>query len=297
MKKTLLCAISALVLVASCKRDETNLNPDPREVRYNISLSDGKIIEQPMMSISEAGPSLPAGKISDYFQTLEYYLYDSKGQRIAQQDFKADSSATGFSIPVASLKPGKYTAVFLGRKEKDTGTSSAIYNGDDQSAPYLAHSIQREVTDLFYTSQDFEVTNTDTPVDIVLRRPGGKIKLIVEDEWPPLVERLELMIRGYTTYYPKSDKRDEEKEVIVPISRTSILTNEIVDGINVPRQTYVECSYENFILTNSSDITMVNATVRAFDKEGKIIATKPMRDIKIERNKLTTLKVRLFDAL
>jgi len=279
MKKILLSAISLCLIFSSCKRDDTNLNPDPREVTYNVTLADANFIDQsPLGSSFAGGPSSPA-KLSRYFPVLEYYLYSSTGQRLAQQNFIADSSATGFTIPAAKLKPGTYTVVLLGRKEKSTGTSSEIYSGDNQNEPYLSHSIEREVTDLFYSSQQFEVKNEDAPVDIVLKRPGGKLKVIIQDEWPQNVVRISIAINGFTVFYPKSDRLDQRKDIYLPVTKTS-----------------VDCSYENFVFTNSSDITRVNATLIAYDKQDLVVAKKPIRDIKVERNKLTTLNVLLFDG-
>lgn len=265
------------------------------EIKFNISLSDQNLLELPGSSMMLSPSSKSGGKLSDYFDRLEYYLYNSKGTRIEQSSLDADGSATGFNVPSASLKPGKYTVVFLGRKEKSTGTSSAIYFGNDQASPYLAHSLHREVTDLFYTSQEFEVKKDATSINIALKRPGGKCKIIIEDNWPANVERIAMLIDGYTLFYPKSDNLAQKKDITLPIFKNYISSFELIDGVNVPKQTYVDCSYENFVFTNSSNATILNASVIAYDNLDKIIAKKTINEIKVERNKITAVKVKLFN--
>jgi len=298
MKKLLLSISIVFLLLASCKKDLPKISPvrdEPLEVKFNVTLSDQNILELPGTSIMPNSYSKPGGKLSDYFHKLEYYLYNSKGVKVAQLSLDADHSATGFSIPAASIKPGKYTVVFLGRKEKSTGNSSAIYFGDDQASPYLAHSIHREVTDLFYASQEFEVKSDEASINVAMKRPGGKCKIIIEDEWTVNVERIAMLINGYTLFYPKSDNLTQRKDITLPIFKNYASSFELVNGVNVPKQTYVDCSYENFVFTNSSNVTMLNASVVAYDKLDNIIAKKTLNDIKVERNKVTVVKVKLFN--
>lgn len=298
MKNLLLSILSLFVLLISCKKDnskESPLSKEPKEVKFNITLADQNNFELPVTSVIPATDSKSGGKLSDYFQRLEYYLYNSKGLKVAQLSMDADESATGFKIPAPSLPEGTYTVVFLGRKEKNTGNSSVIYFGDDLNSPYLAHSLQREVTDLFYASQEFDVNNENTHINVALKRPGGKVKIIIEDDWAPHVERIGMLINGYTLFYPKSDKLAERKDISLPILKNYILTSEIVNGVSIPKQTYVDCSYENFVFTNSSNVTMVGATIIAYDKEDKQISKKTLNEIKVERNKITTVNVKLFN--
>lgn len=298
MKTLLLSLLSVFVLLASCKKGRLEDHPlydEFQDIKFDISLSDQNIFDPPASNNLPATDVKFQGKLSDYFQKLEYYLYNSKGVKITQMSVDADNSATGFQIPVARLKPGIYTVVFLGRKEKNTGTSSAIYYGDNQSSPYLSHSLQREVTDLFYTSKEFEVTQNNTHIPIALSRPGGKFRIIIEDEWPADLERIGMLVNGFTLFYPKGDNLAQRKDITLPVLKNYITSIVLENGISVPRQTYVDCSYENFVFTNSSDITMINATVIAYDKRDNILAKKTLNDIKVERNKITNVKIKLFN--
>jgi|GEM_PF-1245488 len=298
MKKFLLSILSVLMLLASCKKDnikESPVSDEPREVKFNIALSDQNSFELPGASAVSVTDSKSERNLSAYFQKLEYYLYNSKGAKLTQLSINADDSAMGFKIPSASLTPGDYTVVFLGRKEKSTGTSSTIYFGDDQISPYLSHSLQREVIDLFYTSQDFEVKDKSTPINIALKRPGGKFKIIIEDDWTANVERIGMSINGFTLFFPKGDNLAQRKDINLPIMKNYISSFELVNGINVPKQTYVDCSYENFVFTNSSNATLINATVIAYDKLDNIITKRTINDIRVERNKITTVKIKLFN--
>lgn len=298
MKTLLLSLLSVFVLMASCKKgrlEETPLYDEFHDVKFDISLSDRNLLDSSSLNNVSAADTRFTGKLSDYFQKLEYYLYNSKGIKITQLSIDADNSATGFQIPAARLNPGKYTVVFLGRKEKSTGTSSAIYYGDNQSTPYLAHSLQREVTDLFYTSQEFEVKENNTHIPVSLKRPGGKVKIIIDDEWPAEVERIAMLVNGFTLFYPKSDNLAERKDLTLPVFKNYISSLILENGVNVPKETYVDCSYENFVFTNSSNVTMITATVIAYGRLNTMLSRKILKDIKVERNKITTVKVKLFN--
>jgi hypothetical protein len=298
MIRILLSILSLFLLLVSCKKDNSKDDPlsdDFHDVRFNIMLSDRNILEPPVSGVVPSSESRPGHKLSDYFEKLEYYLYNSSGIKVASLNMDADDSAMAFKIPVVSLPSGIYTVVFLGRREKSTGNSSPIYFGDDQGSPYLAHSIQREVTDLFYASQDFEVKDQDADIDIPLRRPGGKFKIVIEDDRIANVERIGMLINGYTLFYPRSDNLAQRKDISLPILKNYITSFEIVNGISVPKQVYVDWSYENFVFTKSSNNTLVNATVNAYDRSNNVLSQKSLNNIIVERNKTTTVRLKLFD--
>lgn len=298
MKTLLFSLLSVFVLMASCKKgrlEETPLYDEFHDVKFDLTLSDQNFLDSSGLKNVSVADTRSSAKLSGYFQKLEYYLYNSKGIKITQLSIDADNSATGFQIPAARLNRGTYTVVFLGRKEKSTGTSSAIYFGDNQSAPFLAHSLQREVTDLFYSSQEFEVKEKNTHVPISMKRPGGKVKIIIEDEWPADVERIAMLVNGFTLFYPKGDNLTQKKELTLPVLKNYISSLILENGVSVPKETYVDCSYENFVFTNSSNATMITATVIAYDKLNAILSKKILKDIKVERNKTTIVKVKLFN--
>lgn len=297
MVKILLSVLGLLLVLTSCKKTKFEKEPtkdDFHDVKFNMTLSDRNILESPSTGTMPVANPQPVAKLSDYFDKLEYYLYNSSGTKVASQNMNADQSAIGFKIPAVRLPSGLYTVVFLGRREKSSGHSAPIYFGDDQGSPYLAHSIQREVCDLFYTSQNFEVKDKDTAIDIALRRPGGKFKLIIEDDTAAHLERIEMLVNGYTLFYPKSDNLAQRKDISLPVLKNYLASFEVVNGVSVPKQTYVDWSYENFVFTKSSNATSVNATVMAYDRNNNLLTQKSLNNIVVERNKTTTVKLKLF---
>src|SRR5699024_3477413 len=132
MKKLLLSILSVAVLLTSCTKDDSTKNPvsdELHKVKFNIGLFDQTITDFPKTatgrstvgaaSIMATAGTKAAAIISDYFNQLEYYLYNSEGVRIANLDLYSDTSSAGFNLPTESLKSGKYTVVFIGKKSKD----------------------------------------------------------------------------------------------------------------------------------------------------------------------------------
>ncbi|WP_106290418.1 FimB/Mfa2 family fimbrial subunit [Arcticibacter pallidicorallinus] len=295
MMKILLPVIGLFLVLTSCKKTKFEGDPtkDFHGVKFTMSISDQNILEPSSTSLPPAADPKTVAKLSDYFDKLEYYLYNSRGTRLANQNMEADQSAIGFKIPTISLPSGTYTVVFLGRREKSNGHSAQIYFGDDQGNPYLAHSIPREVCDLFYSSQEFEVKDKDTQIDVALRRPGGKFKVIIEDDTTAHFERIEMLVNGYTLFYPKSDNLAQKKDISLSILKNYLTSFESVNGVSVPKQTYIDRSYENFVFTNSANATSVNATIVAYDGANNLLTQKTLNNIVVERNKTTTVKLKL----
>src|SRR5690606_22235308 len=138
---------------------------------------------------------------------MDYFLYNSEGVQVANRTITADTSKLGFTLPTANLKAGKYRVVFLG-KHGQTGASF----GGGATDPYLQIHMNTywdysslEKVDLFYSNVHFEVGGEDSYVEVNMKRPGGRLKILIEDEWPSDVTKIGLSLNGGMVFYQNSE--------------------------------------------------------------------------------------------
>jgi len=232
---------------------------------------------------ADAGAS--STKLSNYIQRLQYFLYNAQGVQIATKTLQSDSSEAGFTPPTANLPAGTYTVIFVGSAFRQ-GTSDYLFiDGTTLKDFAIGNSLTGEISDLFYVKKQFEVTSNGNTVDVTLQRPGGKLKLIIEDKWPANVDHVGISINAYIFYYDNGYLSQNTKNDI------SIRENSSADGTNAG------CNWENFIFTDNSGVTTLNAVLTAYSKTNGVIATKNVNNIRIEKNKITTVSGKLFDNL
>jgi len=296
MKKFMLIVMSTVILFASCKKDssEGQAGQKAQQVKFNVSVFDQSIGDFPKgmananlshgkQMAADAGAS--STKLSNYIQRLQYFLYNAQGVQIATKTLQSDSSEAGFTPPTANLPAGTYTVIFVGSAYRE-GTSDYLYiDGTTLKDFSISNTLRSEVSDVFFVKKQFEVASTDNTVDVTLQRPGGKMKLVVEDPWPANVDHVGLSINGYTIYFVDRFVGQTTKNDI-PIRKNS--------GAN---GTNANCNWENFMFTDDTGVITLNAVLTAYTNTDKVIVTKNVNNIRIEKNKITTVSGKLFDNL
>ena len=292
----MLIVMSTMFLFASCKKDnsEGQASQKAQEVKFNVSVFEQSIGDFPKgmanantshgkQMAADAGGS--STKLANYIQRLEYFLYNAQGVQIATKTLERDSSETGFTLPTANLPAGSYTVVFVGSAFRQ-GSSDYLYiDGTTLKDFSISNTLRSEVSDVFFVKKQFEVVTTDNTVDVTLQRPGGKMKLVIEDAWPANVDHVGLSINGYTIYF------DAGFVSLITRNDIPVRKNSGVNGTNT------SCNWENFIFTDNSGVTTLNAVLTAYTKTNEVIVTKNVNNIRVEKNKITTVSGKLFNTL
>jgi hypothetical protein len=296
MKKLMLIVMSTVFLFASCKKDnsEGQASQKAQQVKFNVSVFDQSIGDFPKamanansshgkLMAADAGAS--STKLSNYIQRLEYFLYNAQGVQIATKILQPDSSETGFTPPSANLPAGTYTVIFVGSAFREATSDYLFIDGTTLQDFTISNTLRSEVSDVFFVKKQFEVASTDNTVDVTLQRPGGKMKLVIEDTWPANVDHVGLSINGYTIYFVDRFVGQTTKNDI------TIRKNSGPNGTNAG------CNWENFMFTDDTGVITLNAVLTAYSKTNEVIVTKNVNNIRVEKNKITTVSGKLFDNL
>jgi len=311
MKKLLLLSMGACLLFASCKKNDAPELTDEKlyEVNFKVGVfnqivsdfpnvvANSKVSSSKVMATGGVGAAAAPAKLSDLMSNIDYFLYNSEGTQIANRTIMADTSKIGFTLPTANLKAGKYRVVFLGKKG-ETGATFTPNSGSPVLQVYMSQYYNNnEPIDLFYSNVQFEVGGEDSYVEVNLKRPGGKLKIMVEDEWPSDITKIGLSINGQMVYYLNEGQINQYEQTNLTITKKYKSTYEIINGYPMPISEYLECSYEQFIFTLPTTATTLKGTITAYGKYNDVIVTKSISNIKVENNKITTVKGKLFDDL
>lgn len=296
MKKLMLIIMSTVFLFVSCKKDnsEGQASQKAQQVKFNVSVFDQTIGDFPKgmanantshgkQMAADAGGS--STKLSNYIQKLDYFLFNAQGIQIATKTLRPDSSGVGFTLPTANLPAGTYTVIFVGSNFKKGSSDYLYFESRSLQEFTIGNDLRGEVSDLFYEKKQFTVAASDNIVDLTLKRPGGKVKLVIADQWPSNVDHIGLSINAYIFYYVSGSIGQLSKNDI-PVRRTF-----------GPNGTDVECSWQNFVFTDNTGATNLNAVLTAYSKANTVITTKNINNIRIEKNKITTVSGKLFDNL
>jgi hypothetical protein len=307
MKKTLLIVMATMLLFASCKKSTSEEVSDQKlhQVKFNVAVFNQSIGDFPTKQanvnsshgkLMSADAATGGAKLSSYIQRLDYFLYNEQGIKIGNKTIYADTSETGFTLPKANLPAGTYTVIFVGSIGKQGRSGDLYIGGESLTSFYMTNSLYSETPDVFYDRKQFVVGSASDSVDVTLKRPGGKIKIVIADEWPANVDRIGLSINGVMNLYANGSIYQGIRNDI-SIYKNYTYTNGVIGGQPTMVETYLDCSWENFIFTDSSDVTTLNAVITAYGKSNEILVTKNVNNIRVERNKITTVSGKLFDNM
>lgn len=305
MKKTLCFMMVGAFLFASCKKTEPTEPKDEKlyEVKFKVGLFSQTVSDFPVASKKSSGKYTTSDdtppNLSKSIARLDYFLYNSEGTRIANRTIQSDSSAIGFELPTANLKAGKYRVVFMGARGKGGGWPGYYYYSHHKFTPSINRGDWNNgsISDLFFSSVEFQVGGEDSYVDVNLKRMGGQLRIVVEDEWPSNIERIGLSLNVSYSYQLAEDRINQSQSDDMSVPKNYKTTYEMVNGFPVPKQVFVDCSWENFIFAAGSQATTLNGTLTAYSKYNDVVVTKNLTNIKVEQNKVTTVRGKLFDDL
>ena len=301
MKKILLpiLALGGLLFASSCQMDEPDAGTLTGEVDFSITagIPSGITTYTPAGSGSHNGGAM---LLAPEEYTLRYTLevYD-KEDKLAYEDTKDAVDFGGVTFDVRLLAKVYDFVFWADFVKKDDGT--AFYNVDNlknityASTVVSAQELADDAADAYYKKEEVDLTQSSKSLDVTLKRPFGKIRLIATD-----------VLDG------NNKQTEKPKTVTIDFGNASIPTafnafeGKVIEGstedagvVNFPanKETTMVNNQEkkdvyllgiNYIF-ESSAIPSYSMDVKVTSDQGNIIGQRSLSSIPVQENKLTTV--------
>ncbi|SHE65592.1 hypothetical protein [Pedobacter caeni] len=283
--KLLYFALPVLMLIFSCSKKDNPVEPPIENqklfnVNFNVSGFTSNITPLPSFKSSTVNQATTQAtpKLSDHISRLEYLIYNSSGQLL--KDTVQLSNATNFGTIDLQLPAGGYKSVVVGTNgphnilEKQNVANVLL-------TPYSPYSIG----DWFKQVSDFKVTDQALNQSVVLDRVVGKVGFVLTDAIPKDLAKISLAFTSglYLRLIGSLDPGTSVQTIDFPLKASQ-------EGL-------LNFSSSTFVIPLSSGSITTDVSIRAYNTSGTLIVEKIVKNVVIERNKLTTLSGALFTSL
>ena len=299
MKKILLpiLTLGGLLFAASCQMDEPDAGTLTGEVDFSITagIPSGITTYAPAGSGSHNGGAM---LLDPEKYTLRYTLevYDKDG-KLAYEDTKEAVEFGGVTFDVRLLAK-VYDFVFWADFVKSDGTEfydvtnlqNITYNSDVN-----AQALATDAADAYYKKEEVDLTQSNQALDVTLKRPFGKIRLIATDA---------LNRNNKQTEYPETITIDFGNAVIP--TAFNAFEGKVIDGNTTDAGTVTFTAQTETTTVNgdekndvyllgfhyffeSSAIPSYAMDVTVTSNEGNVIGQRSLSSIPVQENKLTTV--------
>lgn len=187
MKKTLLTvlAVAGLMTATSCQKEPLSATRSG-EVEFSITagIPGGIMTYAPASSGSHNGGKLLLDP-SEYSLRYTLEVYDKDGSLAYDETrYAADGTFDGITFDVRLLAK-TYDFVFWADFVKKDG--KAFYNVEDlRNITYAgavdAQTLATDAADAYYSNEEVDLTQGSLSLDVMLKRPFGKVRLIATDQ-------------------------------------------------------------------------------------------------------------------
>ncbi|WEK21411.1 MAG: hypothetical protein P0Y49_09700 [Candidatus Pedobacter colombiensis] len=284
-EKLLYFALPILMLIFSCSKKDNQVetpvaNPKLFNVSFNVSGFTTEVTPLPSFKSSAVNKTMDqaAAKLSDQITTLEYLIYNSSDQLL--KDSIQTSRYADFGTINVQLPAGSYKLVVAGMSG-----SYDLLSKENIANAYITSIFPYGIGDWFKQVSDFKVTNNAVNQSVTLDREVGKIGFVLTDALPKDLAKISLNFTSCTRvrFYGSSD-------LLTEIQTVEFLLKPSQEGtLNFSSSTFVIPKYNGFITTDVS--------IRAYNTSGSLIVEKIIKDVVVEKNKMTTLSGALFTSL
>lgn len=253
--------IFALLITSACEKDNGTEPPTTAEVKkYNVSFK-AQVFEQ---------------TVTPFKSEISYTLNDVKPNYTRIYNLDSGGTVVSYSSSGNTLPQGNYVAVFVNSNtffSRVYGLGGTVEGSNFNDAFFdtrLSVAAQSgAINDIFYKKVYFTVSNKDLNQTVLLDRIVAGLEVVIEDQVPSTVSRLELTINDAAVFRFKTDSRDPGVNKIKNFSTTEKLSA--------------------FVL----GLGARTVTIKAYNDAGAIIKEKQLNGT-FYANKKTTFSGKLF---
>lgn len=283
--KLLYFAIPVLMIVFSCSKknnpvEQPTVNQKLFNVNFNVSgfTSSVSPLSSSKSSVINQTADQASTQLSDVLYRLHYLVYNPNG--VLVKDTVQNKSASDFGTMNLLLPVGDYKLVVVGMdRVHDVLNKNIITN------VYAARLQQSQLGDLFKQIADFKVTNQATNQSVALDRIVGKVGVTFTDAIPKGLSRMTMTFTtGSLVYLNNSNNPQTE------VYTGSYYFKPADEGL-------LNFSYSSFVIPLNSGSITTDVMIRGYNASETIIAEKFIKNVVIEKNKMTMLSGALFSSL
>lgn len=280
MKKLLALSFLAFTLL-SCSKEEDETNNEEKKYDVTFAMSD---FSQTVGGLSSSksdntyGVKTVGDTLSNWAESLRYRVYNSNGVLVNSKNQDRQIDAAVFGTIKDQLPTGNYTVFILATKSHDAFILEAT-NQAWASASYSQSAIQPWL-DTFVTSFPLSVTSASTQT-VRLDRVVGAVEVNLEDAIPTQAAKISIIFKDeHHSLYQKDN-------TAVGGFKTS--TRDIAIASSDIGKSDVK-----FLMYVANTFTPSEVIIRAYNSNNSILAEKIVPDVRVYRNKKTTLSGKLF---
>lgn len=284
-KKLLFCALPMLLLIISCSKNDNPIEtPDENQklfkVSFNVSGFTTDITPLPGLKSSAVNQSLTptAAKLSDQISKLEYLIYNSSGQLVI--DSVQTSNLSNFGAINLQLPAGNYKLIVAGMSG-----NYMIANNKNSTLVNIFGYLDYGIGDWFKQVTDFKVADQNLNQSVSLDRAVGKVGFVLTDAIPKNLAKITLAFTSGNWMFLNNENDPPTALQIIEFPMKPSREGEL----NFSSSAYVIPMANGFITTDVS--------IRAYNTFGNLIVEKIIKNVVIEKNKMTTLTGALFTSL
>ena len=183
MKKELLYAVIAMILLGSCKKDHSSGNtPPPDGKKYTVTFTVGNIVKL-TAAVKKLKVNATNDTLKKYVSKLTYLVYNSSGSLINQA--VQDTTTAGFGVISNSFAPGTYTVVFVANTNVNLVGSGTLSTDNFPVNPNI---------EVFYSKVSITVTSSGITQTVILNRLLTQLRLLSTNNVPANIDSLRVTI-------------------------------------------------------------------------------------------------------
>lgn len=281
------------MFIISCSKNNNVAVPKENEqklfdVSFNVSGFVSNVTPLSSLKSSALSSTTAAGTgqtvtqtaplLYEQVSTLHYLVYNSSGQLLKDSVQRTPLSTFGtFNL---QLPAGSYKMLVAGLN----GTYSLI-SKESSTTAFISPVPSNGVYDWFKQVADFKVTDQPVNQNVVLDRVVGKVGILLTDALPSNLAKITIAFTSgswfYLNYSFNPGTNTQTRDFVIKSSLAGT-KNFSADAFVIP--------------LNDGKIT-TDVSIRAYSVSGDLIVEKIIKNVVIEKNKLTTLSGELFSDL
>ena len=268
---TKLCAMLAVVLLASCEKAIFDQEETSGDADGNLTVSVYQIEQMPFASMTRGSETHRAGTraaVTDYCNRLNFAIYEMDGSRVKLVNQTSDKA--GFGTASFSLEEGEYQLVVLAHSSNGNPTMT------NPAKIQFTNSTGYTDTFLYYTT--VTVTEEHQTLSVALERIVSMCRFVMNDAIPAGVSKLEF-------YYTGGSGTFSAATGLGNVNSKQKMTFSVTAG-----DIGTEYDLYTFLHQQDDDITL---TVTAYDGSDNVLYEREF-DVPMTRWKITRLSGDFF---
>lgn len=298
------------MFVSSCKK-ENKSQPESPAKKYNVRFDVSGFAQEISGSGTAKKVNDTGTPLSGQIDVLTYNVLGLNKNKVYYDLVSVitqNSTDPQFGVINDNLPAGKYQVIVFGGKTGlkavhystysakyySVGPYKFFYPGDNPDAPPSA----LYWNDTFYKSLEITVSDTSANHAINLERIVGKLEITFTDVMPANAKTITY---SYGAEYPIFDFQNGKPQqiygaILYPNSsdfRAGMV--DMVKTVSVPDSAKGQTGFNlsNFIMNTGGYLTV---NINCYDADSKLISTRKIENVPVEKNKITKLTGKLFDV-